>query len=174
MDASRVQNTGMIEKSTSISPFKHIVWRCVPFHNLTPHELYAVLALRSAVFVVEQACAYQDLDGADLQCHHLMAVDETQSVLAHTRLVPAGLKYAEPSIGRVVTAKAARGMGMGHELMARSCEWLTLLWGAQPIRIGAQAHLQTFYRAHGFVTVGELYIEDGIAHVEMLRQPTSA
>lgn len=163
----------MTEKNLADSVFKHIVWRCVPFEQLKLGELYALLQLRSAVFVVEQHCAFQDLDDADQVCHHLMAVDAKCGPLSYTRLVPAGVKYKEASIGRVLTAPQARGMGMGHELMARSCEWLTLLWGAQPIRIGAQAHLQAFYRAHGFVTVGESYIEDGIPHVEMLRQPTS-
>ncbi|MEN9842183.1 MAG: hypothetical protein RLZZ612_12 [Pseudomonadota bacterium] len=163
----------MTEKNPAVSAFKHIVWRCVPFEQLKLGELYALLKLRSAVFVVEQQCAFQDLDDADQVAHHLMAVDATHGVLAYTRLVPAGVKYAEASIGRVLTGPQARGMGMGHELMARSCEWLTLLWGAQPIRIGAQAHLQDFYHAHGFITVGEPYMEDGIPHVEMLRQPTS-
>jgi len=163
----------MTEQDLALVTAKPLLWRCLPFDQLTPRDLYALLQLRSAVFVVEQECVFQDLDGADLMCHHLMGMDATHGVCAYTRLVPAGLKYPEASIGRVVTDPKVRGKSVGHELMERSCEWLTLLWGAQPIRIGAQAHLQDFYRAHGFVTVGAAYIEDGIPHVEMLRQPTS-
>lgn len=146
-------------------------WVCVPFGTLDVHTLYHLLQLRSAVFVVEQACAFQDLDGADAQCHHLLALDPQGGVVASARLVPAGLKYPEASIGRVVTAPAARGLKLGHELMARACAELMRLWGPQPIRIGAQARLQGFYQGHGFVTVSEPYDEDGIAHVEMLYQP---
>lgn len=146
-----------------------LTWVCEPFERLTPQRLYALLQLRSAVFVVEQACVFQDLDGADTACHHLMALDPHGGVLAAVRLVPEGLKYAEASIGRVVTAPQARGLKLGHELMARACRELARLWGPQPIRIGAQAHLQSFYGHHGFVTDSEPYDEDGIAHVEMLR-----
>lgn len=150
-----------------------VVWRCLPFDALRPRTLYALLQLRSAVFVVEQVCAFQDLDGADPACMHLLGErlhpGQEPDLLAYTRLVPAGLKYAEASIGRVVTAPATRGTGLGHALMAESVRCLHSLWGVQPIRIGAQAHLQSFYRQHGFEAVGALYDEDGIAHTEMLR-----
>jgi replication-associated recombination protein RarA len=95
---------------------------------------------------------------------------QAPELLAYARLLPAGLKYPEASIGRVVTAAATRGTGLGHALMAESVRSLHSLWGAQPIRIGAQAHLQAFYRQHGFEAVGDLYDEDGIAHTEMLRR----
>lgn len=150
-----------------------VVWRCLPLDALRPRTLYALLQLRSAVFVVEQTCAFQDLDGADPACMHLLGERLSPGcapeLLAYTRLVPAGLKYAEASIGRVVTAPATRGTGLGHALMAESVRCLHSLWGVQPIRIGAQAHLQSFYRQHGFEAVGALYDEDGIAHTEMLR-----
>ncbi|OGB17711.1 MAG: hypothetical protein A2W72_00110 [Burkholderiales bacterium RIFCSPLOWO2_12_67_14] len=150
-----------------------VAWRCLPFDALLPRTLYALLQLRSAVFVVEQACAFQDLDGADADCMHLLgeAVDPNgqPQLLAYTRLVPAGLKYPEASIGRVVTAPVTRGSGMGHALMAESVRMLHSLWGVQPIRIGAQAHLERFYNAHGFVSDDKPYIEDGIPHLEMIR-----
>lgn len=153
-----------------------VAWQCLPFARLSLAQLYAVLQLRAEVFVVEQACAFQDLDGADAACHHLLATDgspgqtpEQAPVLAYARLVPAGVKYAEASIGRVVTAPAARGRALGHALMAQACQSLVGLWGAQPIRIGAQSHLQLFYAQHGFVRASEPYLEDGIPHVEMLR-----
>jgi len=149
-------------------------WQSLSFNQLTALQLYAALRLRAEVFVVEQACAFQDLDGADPACHHLLGWGEGV-VQAYARLVPAGVKYAEASIGRVVTSPAARGRALGHVLMARACEELVGLWGAQAIRIGAQAHLQGFYAQHGFETVSEPYLEDGIPHVEMLRPlPTLA
>jgi ElaA protein len=151
-----------------------VAWRCLPFGALLPRTLYALLQLRSAVFVVEQACAFQDLDGADHACMHLLGERQNPTgepeLLAYTRLVPAGLKYTEASIGRVVTAPATRGTGLGHVLMAESLRTLHSLWGMQPIRIGAQAHLQHFYQQHGFEAVGGLYDEDGIAHTEMIRR----
>ena len=95
-----------------------VTWRCLPFDALLPRTLYALLQLRSAVFVVEQACAFQDLDGADADCMHLLGerarAGGEPELLAYTRLVPAGLKYPEASIGRVVTKPDARGGGLGQ------------------------------------------------------------
>jgi ElaA protein len=150
-----------------------VQWRCLPFGALLPQTLYALLRLRAEVFVVEQACAFQDLDDADPACFHLLG--ETPSptgpqLLAYARLVPAGLKYAEASIGRVVTAPSQRGSGLGHALMQEAVRQLHQRWGPQAIRIGAQAHLQGFYREHGFVPDGPLYLEDGIEHIEMIRK----
>ncbi len=144
-------------------------WRCLPFEGLGVAELYAVLQLRSAVFVVEQHCVFQDMDGLDPACHHLLGQDASGQLLAYARLVPKGLAFAEASVGRVVTAPAGRGRALGHQLMAQACTALTALWGSQPIRIGAQAHLQAFYAQHGFVADGPGYVEDGIPHVEMRR-----
>jgi ElaA protein len=148
-------------------------WRCLPFEALDVHTLYAVLRLRSEVFVVEQTCVFQDMDNADAACHHLLGeqVDGQGQVhlRAHARLVPAGLKYPEASIGRVVTDPAVRSSGLGHVLMQTAVDELHRLWGPQPIRIGAQAHLEAFYRRHGFVSDHKPYIEDGIPHTEMLR-----
>lgn len=135
--------------------------------------LYRLLQLRTDVFVVEQQCLFQDMDGADELCMHLLgeqAVPGHQpALLAYARIVPPGLKFPEASIGRVVSATAARGSGIGHVLMREAVRALHGLWGVQPIRIGAQAHLQAFYRRHGFEPDGPIYIEDGIDHVEMLR-----
>lgn len=149
-----------------------LTWRCLPFAGLGVAELYALLQLRSAVFVVEQTCVFQDMDGLDPACHHLLGHDASGTLLACARLVPAGSAFAEVSIGRVATSPAARGGALGHALMAQACAHAAVLWGKQPIRIGAQAHLQAFYGQHGFVPIGPGYIEDGIPHVEMLR-PTN-
>lgn len=143
-------------------------WRSLAFDALRPTELYALLRLRTEVFVIEQNCVFQDMDGADPACHHLLGTRDG-ALLAYARLVPAGLKFAEASIGRVVSDPSTRGTGMGHALMREAVLQLHALWGEQPIRIGAQAHLQGFYRQHGFRPSGPIYIEDGIDHIEMLR-----
>jgi len=149
-------------------------WRCLPFDNLGAADLYRVLQLRSAVFVVEQTCVFQDMDGRDPACQHLLGAapdaGEGGDLLAYGRLVPAGLAFAEASIGRVATAAQVRGTRAGHALMAEAIAQVQRLWGPQPIRIGAQAHLQAFYRQHGFEPDGYLYLEDGIDHIEMIRK----
>ncbi|WP_236961861.1 GNAT family N-acetyltransferase [Hydrogenophaga sp. SL48] len=149
-------------------------WRCLPFAALSADTLYRLLRLRSEVFVVEQACVFLDLDGRDAQCLHLLGEvvgpDGVVHLHASTRLVPPGVDFAEASIGRVVTAPSARGGGIGHTLMAESVRQLIALWGEQPIRIGAQAHLEAFYNRHGFVSDDKPYIEDGIPHIEMIRR----
>lgn len=151
-----------------------VQWRCLPFAAMSAGTLYRLLRLRSEVFVVEQACVFQDMDGLDAVCMHLLgevvSADGTVVLLASTRLVPPGVAFEEASIGRVVTAPAARGGGIGHTLMAESVRQLIALWGEQPIRIGAQAHLERFYNRHGFVSDNKPYIEDGIPHLEMLRR----
>ena len=149
-------------------------WRCLPLAAMSADTLYRLLRLRSEVFVVEQACVFLDMDGLDDRCMHLLGetVDEQGCVrlLASTRLVPPGAAFEEASIGRVVTAPAARGGGIGHALMAESVRQLIALWGEQPIRIGAQAHLERFYNRHGFVSDDKPYVEDGIPHLEMIRR----
>ncbi|WP_309682426.1 GNAT family N-acetyltransferase [Polaromonas sp.] len=145
-----------------------IHWRFLPFEALTTGELYALLQLRSEVFVVEQACAFQDLDGADPQAMHLLGTLQGQLV-TYARCFGAGQKFAEASIGRVVTRGSLRGSGAGHVLMRQAIASVTQRWGAQALRIGAQARLERFYRQHGFTPGGAPYIEDGIPHIEMLR-----
>lgn len=150
-----------------------IQWRCLPFHAMSADTLYRLLRLRSEVFVVEQVCVFLDMDGLDAQCLHVLGEvvepDGTVHLHASTRIVPPGVAFAEASIGRVVTAPTVRGSGIGHALMAESVRLLEQLWGPQPIRIGAQAHLERFYNRHGFVSDHKPYIEDGIPHIEMLR-----
>ena len=139
-------------------------WHDRAFDELTTRELYAITQLRERVFVVEQNCVYLDADGMDLVARHLWA-DDAGSIRAYLRLVPAGVKFPEISIGRVITAPEARGTGLGKELMQRGIAAA----GAGPIRIGAQAHLEKFYGELGFVRASEPYDEDGIPHVEMTR-----
>ena len=136
-------------------------WKCLHFDQLSLHELYAILRLRTEVFVVEQNCVFQDMDNKDQQCYHVCGWADGQLV-AYTRLVPAGLSYQEASIGRVITAPAARGTGAGKELMKRSIALLYNIWGHQPIRIGAQLYLRKFYESLGFAQTSDVYLEDGI------------
>lgn len=143
-------------------------WTLKPFAELTPLELYAILRLRNEVFVVEQQCVFQDADNKDPRCHHLMGW-EADELMAYTRIVPPFVSYTEPAIGRVVTSPKARGTGLGRLLMERSVEALYGLYGEVPIRIGAQVHLEKFYRSIGFTPDGHEYDEDGIAHIEMVR-----
>lgn len=153
-----------------------IVWQCRPWAELDREQLYGLLRLRAEVFVVEQNCPYQDLDGKDRQGLHLWAehaehpLSEGGEALATTRLLPAGVSYAEEvSIGRVVTASQARGTGLGKELMRRSLDALHGAWPGQDIRLSAQCYLEQFYRDFGFESVGESYLEDGIPHIAMVR-----
>jgi ElaA protein len=142
-------------------------WNCKKFNQLSPEELYMILRLRSEVFVVEQNCVFLDMDNKDLYCDHLMAW-EGEKLLAYSRIVPAGISYGESSIGRIVSSPAARGRGIGRELLIKSIDALYTLHGKKDIRIGAQYYLKDFYSSFGFVQKGEIYLEDGIEHIEML------
>ena len=152
-------------------------WTCKAFSALSNVELYQIMAARSAVFVVEQNCVYQDADFADLDCYHLSAwlpcsdsdKDVSATLAAYVRLVPPGLKFAEASIGRVLTSQVARRRKLGAILMTRAISECHALFEFAPIRIGAQQYLEHFYRRLGFVTVSDRYDEDGIPHIEMLR-----
>ncbi len=144
-------------------------WEIKKFSELTTTELYALLHLRSEVFVVEQHCPYLDMDFSDQKALHLMGYDENNRLAAYTRLFDKGIKFAEASIGRVVTAPFARGKGAGRELMEESLRQLYQQFGDQPVRIGAQQYLERFYGSLGFKTVSDTYMEDGIPHVEMLK-----
>ena len=169
-----------------------IHWRFAPFAELTPREVHDFYQARAAAFVVEQDCVFQDLDGVDPECWHLLGYlpsprpspkgegekrppplgggsGEGQALVAYCRLLPAGVKFAEPSIGRVLTTMAVRGTGLGRELMLEALRRAEKLWPGQPIRIGAQSRLERFYVELGFVTASAPYDEDGIEHIEMLR-----
>jgi ElaA protein len=146
-----------------------IDWHFAPFARLTPQQVHDLYRLRLAVFVVEQNCVFQDIDGVDPQCWHLLGYSAS-GLVAYCRLLPAGLKFAEPSIGRVITAPSVRGTGMGRVLMREAMMRARELWPGQALRIGAQAHLENFYNEFGFVKDSEPYDEDGILHIEMLRK----
>ena len=143
-------------------------WQSCSFADLDGKVLYAMLAARQQVFIVEQNCPYLDADGADPHCAHLIAWRRGE-IAAYARLVPPKLKFAEASIGRVLTTPIGRGQGLGHELMIRALSSVAHAYGGGPVRIGAQQYLERFYQSFGFYTVSASYLEDGIAHVEMLK-----
>ena len=146
-----------------------IKWVFKPYAKLAVDELYELLALRSRVFVVEQECIFLDMDGLDKDAHHLLGFAEN-ALVACTRILPAGTVYADyPSIGRVVTAPEARGKAYGFLLMQISAEKLYNLFGKVAIKIGAQLYLKRFYESLGFLQSGEMYLEDGIEHIPMIK-----
>ncbi len=144
-----------------------ITWILKKFQELTKDELYALLRLRSEVFVVEQNCVFLDIDNKDQESHHLMGFLNEQLV-AYTRLVPAGVVYNLPSIGRVVTSSSVRGAGTGRLLMQKSIEEIRKISGSLPVKIGAQLYLKDFYSSLGFEQTSGIYLEDGIEHIEMV------
>lgn len=148
-----------------------LAWSCLDFEQLDPHRLYALLRLRVDVFVVEQSCAYPELDGRDSAAgvQHLLG-ESAGGLLACARLLPPGLTFDTPAIGRVAVAHSARGRGVAHALMAEALRRCALLWPGQAISLGAQAHLHGFYAAHGFEVCSEGYLEDGIPHLDMRRE----
>jgi len=145
-----------------------IQWQWHRFGDLSAPQLYAVCAAREAVFVVEQSCPYQELDGLDLDAMHLIGWSGSE-VAAYLRVLGPGVRYAEPSIGRVLTSRPFRGTGIGRTLVEMSLEYIDRHYPGRQVRISAQAHLERFYGSLGFQTVSERYLEDDIPHVEMLR-----
>jgi ElaA protein len=151
-----------------------IQYKCSKFNELAPFDLYQLLKLRCQVFIVEQACIYQDLDDKDQYANHLFGTDEQQNLLTYARIFPPGISYEECSIGRVIVAASLRGKGEGHNLMKACMHFISQTYGPTPVRISAQSHLKKFYISHGFNSTGKAYLEDGIPHVEMIYFPNLA
>ena len=144
-------------------------WRWQHFGDLLPWRLYQIVRLRQEVFVVEQRCCYEDIDGWDQSAVHLLGCDSDGQLVAYSRVFAPGTRFPEASIGRVLTAHSVRGRGIGHALMRQAVSYCNDHFPAATVRIGAQAHLQQFYGAHGFVTRSPEYPVDGIPHVDMFR-----
>jgi len=146
----------------------NIDWQDRHHSELTPHELYALLALRSAVFVVEQQCAYLDVDGNDLRAdnRHLLGMAGGQLV-AYARLLSPEDESSPVKIGRVIVSDRVRGARLGNRLMEQAIGRCQQHWPGRDLFLSAQAHLENFYQRHGFIAVGERYLEDGIPHVDM-------
>jgi ElaA protein len=149
-----------------------IDWQWSRFHKLSAAELYAVVRLREAVFVVEQQCPYLDADGRDPLAWHLLGWyerDGRRELIAYARVFEPGVRYLEGSIGRIVTAPSVRGTGIGRALMAEGLRRTEMLMPGQRIKIAAQQRLVDFYVGFGFTVVSAPYDEDGIMHVDMIR-----
>lgn len=140
------------------------------FNHLSLQELYAILQLRSEIFVVEQDCVYQDLDGKDEKAFHVLGFKKNRLV-AYTRIFEPGYYFKEASIGRVVVRVSERKYGYGYEIMTASIQAIQIHFGTFNIRISAQCYLKRFYNNLNFVEDGEAYLEDGIPHISMLYKP---
>jgi len=143
-------------------------WSIKKFNELSLEELYDMIALRIEVFVIEQNCPYQDLDGKDKLSFHLLGKDIEGNIVATLRILPKDVSYPEVSIGRVVTAEKIRNWKKGHELMKNAMNFITQTYPNQNVRLSAQTHLVKYYEKHAFDTTGKTYLEDGIPHSEML------
>ena len=147
-----------------------ITWQTKAFHELTVDEYFEILHLRTAIFVVEQDCPYQEVDEKDRLAFHLFGRAENGEVITVTRILPTGISYNEISIGRVALKKEFRGKGIADELMKETLKFISQQFGKQSIRISAQQYLINYYSKHGFTQIGETYLEDSIPHVEMLKE----
>lgn len=143
-----------------------LLFRVKTFSELTTNELHDLLLLRSEVFVVEQDCVYQDVDGKDKKAIHLLGYKE-EKLVAYVRIFKSGDYFKESSFGRVVVQEKERMHGYGHDLIKKTLDVMHDM-GETEIRISAQTYLQKFYEAHGFTIFGEEYLEDGIPHINML------
>jgi ElaA protein len=138
------------------------------FEELTKTQLYDLLQLRNEVFVVEQDCVYQDVDGKDERALHILGMEEGKLV-AYARCFERGDYFDEASIGSVLVRENYRKLGYGHEITKASIQAIKTKYKADKIKISAQTYLVIFYESHGFKTVGDRYLEDGIPHIAMVR-----
>jgi ElaA protein len=148
---------------------KALEWKWYDWAALTPDVLYALLRLRSAIFVVEQDCVFPDMDGRDPACEHLCGWGPGGALVAYLRLVPPGVRTPEVSLGRVAVETAARGQGLGRAVMDEGLKRCAARYPGRPVKVSAQQHLEKMYAALEFRTVGAPYLEDGIWHIDMLR-----
>jgi len=146
-------------------------WQIKPYNELSLNEFHDIIELRINVFVVEQNCPYSELDGKDKKSYHVVCRDGVGNLAATARIVPPGLSYDTPSIGRVVLTKSLRGTGKGHDLMNKCVAYCIQEFGQGTITLSAQKHLEKYYNSHKFKSTGKEYLEDGIPHVQMTYTP---
>lgn len=137
------------------------------FDELTTTELYKILKERTDVFVVEQHCPYPEVDGKDLQSYHLFK-EENGEIIAYLRILPPGVSYSELSIGRVLVKKEYRGQHLARQMMQEALTFISNVLKVNTVKIQAQQYLQDFYSSFGFKVISEVYLEDGIPHIDML------
>ncbi|MGB4101174.1 MAG: GNAT family N-acetyltransferase [Alphaproteobacteria bacterium] len=147
-----------------------VIWSCLHFNDLSCAQLRQVYTARQQVFVIEQAIRYVDADAVDDVAHHLTCWRDG-ALIAYLRLVPPGVKFAEPALGRILTTRAGRGQGIGKKLVRRGIEESERFYPGLGNRISAQHYLERFYHDLGYVTVSDVYDEEGIPHLEMLYPP---
>ncbi|MEO6202294.1 MAG: GNAT family N-acetyltransferase [Nitrospirales bacterium] len=147
-------------------------WEVKTFQQLTVDQLFEILQLRVDVFVVEQQCPYRELDEYDRhrETRHLSGCNEGGELIAYARILSPGLRYPEVNLGRFVVKAEFRKLGIGHKLLQTALQEISGCWSKTPIRISAQEYLQAFYAQYGFIRVSEMYLEDGIPHVEMVKE----
>lgn len=144
-------------------------WKIRRFEALSAVEIYDLLQLRSEVFVVEQNCVYQDIDGKDGKALHLIGLDNDQ-IVAYARLFKPNDYFKQASIGRVVVKPSHRAKQVGHMLMNEAIKYIKSEYNETNITISAQLYLKDFYESHGFMQTSEMYLEDDIPHIEMKRE----
>ena len=144
-------------------------WKIKRFEELTTTELYEILRVRSEVFVVEQTCIYQDLDLKDKKAYHLFCEDNDE-IVAYLRILDKNVSYSEISIGRVLVTEMNRGKGLAREMMQKAISFVEEELSEMQIRISAQLYLKQFYESLGFLITSEVYLEDDIEHIEMVRR----
>lgn len=147
-----------------------INWQVKHFSELNVPEYHDLLFLRIEVFVIEQDCPYQDVDNKDKVAYHVFGTNSKNETIAVARILPKNVSYPEISIGRIAVGKNNRGTGVADELMNTCFEFIEKQFGKQHIRISAQQYLLNFYGRHGFKQVSEMYLEDNIPHIEMLKE----
>lgn len=145
-----------------------MIFQTKTFQQLTTEEIYQILRLRAAIFVVEQDCVYQDVDAKDQKAIHVFTTNNN-NVIAYARIFNKNDYFKEASIGRVVVAEKHRKKGVGHVLMEEAIKAVSKNYHTKTIKISAQTYLKSFYKSHGFNQIGEGYLEDGIPHIAMVK-----
>ena len=167
-DVSKTSRVGSDPLRTS----NEVEWQWSRFNELSVDDLYAIVRLREAVFIIEQNCPYPDADGRDPKAWHLLgwrSQDGGRRLVAYARVFEPGVRYTEASVGRIVTAPEVRGTGLGKTLMAEALRRIEELMPGQVVKIAAQRRLENFYVGFGFRPVSAPYEEDGILHIDMIR-----